>query len=96
MSQTARLEKLHYNQTFAMALRSCTTRRSPFINILVDPTGELDELAGAQGPAIGFNARCNKALIEAFTPTEPPTLLFVSLIFENLFTKFIKIFMERI
>ena len=73
-----------------MASGSRITRRSSRVNTPVNPAGELDELAGAQGPAKGSNAGSNEALTlsEAFTPP------FVPPISEDLFTKFIKVFME--
>ena len=73
-----------------MALRSRTTRRSPCVNTPVNPARELDEFASAQGPARGFNASSDEAsiLLEASTP---PLVLLTS---KNLFTKFMKVFME--
>ena len=73
-----------------MAPGSCTTRRSPCVNTPVNPTGELDELAGAQGLARGSNANSN----EAPTPPEASTLPLVAPTSEDLFTKFMKVFME--
>ena len=67
--------------------RAC---RTPCVNTLVDPAEELDELAGAQGPARRSNAGSDEASIppEASTPPlVPPTS-------EDLFTKFMKMFME--
>ena len=67
---------------------SCTCR-SPRVNTRIDPAGELDELAGAQGLARGSNLGSDEAptLLEAITPPlVPPT--------EDLFTKFMKVFME--
>ena len=63
-------------------------RRSPRVNTLVDPAGELDELAG-QGPARGSNVGSDEAPTppEASTPPPAPTS-------EDLFTKFMKVFME--
>ena len=70
-----------------MASKSRTTRQSPCINPPVNPT-EQDKLAGAQGGR--FNAGSDKA------PTSPeaPTLPLVPPPSEDLFTKFIKVFME--
>ena len=70
-----------------MALGSCTTRRSPCVNPPVDPT-EQDELASAQGGR--SDAGSNKAL----TPPEAPTPPLVSPPAKDLFTKFMKVFME--
>ena len=73
-----------------MTPRSCTIRGSPRVNTPVDFTGELDELAGTQGPARGSNASRDKAS----TPPEtsiPPLVPFTS---EDLFTKFMKVFIE--
>ena len=88
MGQPARLEKQYHNQTFAMApeSRAC---RSPCVNTPVDSAGELDKLAG-QNPARRSNAGSDEAPIfpKAPTPTlVPPT-------FEDLFTIFMKMFME--
>ena len=73
-----------------MAPGSCTTRRSPCINTPVDPAEKLDELAGAQGPARGFNASSD----EAPTPPKASTPLLVAPISKDFFTKFMKVFME--
>ena len=65
------------------------TCRSPCVNTPVNPAGELDKLAGAQGPAKGSNACSNEALIPPETSTlslVPPT--------KDFFTKFMKVFME--
>ena len=71
--------------------RAC---RSFCVNIPLDSTGELDELAGAQDPAKRSNTRSNEASIE--TPTFPEASIpsLVPLTSENLFTKFMKVFME--
>ena len=70
--------------------RAC---RSPRVNTPVDPAGELDELASAQGPARRSNTGSDEVPIEAPTPPEvstpPPTPTS-----EDLFTKFMKVFME--
>ena len=73
---------------------SSTTRWSPCVNTQVNPAGELDELAGAQGPAKRSNAGSNKALTEAFTPLEASTPSLVPLTSKDFFTKFMKVFME--
>ena len=73
-----------------MAPGSCTNRRSPGVNTSVNPARELDELAGTQGPARESNASSD----EASTPPETSTPPFVPLISEDLFTKFMKVFME--
>ena len=71
--------------------RAC---RSPRVNTPVDPAGELDKLAGAQGLARRSNAGSDKAPTEALTPPEAPTPLLVPSPAEDLFTKFMKVFME--
>ena len=58
-------------------------RRSPRVNPPADPTGEQDELAG-QGPVRGFNAGSDEA---PTPPLVPPST-------KDLFTKFMKVFME--
>ena len=73
-----------------MAPGSRTTRWSSCVNTPVDPIGELDELAGAQGPAKGSNADSG----EAPTPLEASTLPLVAPTSKDLFTKFMKVFME--
>ena len=73
-----------------MAPGSRTTRRSPCVNTPVNPARELDELAGVQGPARRSNAGSNEVL----TPPEASTLSLVLLTSEDLFTKFMKVFME--
>ena len=76
--------------SFTIASGSHATRRSPRIITSVDPVGELDKLAGAQGTARRSNARSKKApiplkaLIASLVP--PPA--------KDLFTKFMKVFME--
>ena len=77
-----------------MALGSRTTRRSPCVNTPVDPVGELDELVGAQGPAKRFNAGSDEAPTEAPIPPKASTSPLVPPTSEDLFTKFIKVFME--
>ena len=72
-----------------MAPRSCTTCQSPCVNTLVDPAGELDELAG-QGPARRSNVGSN----EAPTPPEASIPPLVPPTSKDLFTKFMKVFME--
>ena len=72
-----------------MALGSCATCQSPCVTTTVDPAKELDELAGAQGPARGSNAGSDEAptpLKAIILPLVPPT--------EDVFTKFMKVFME--
>ena len=76
-----------------MAPRFCACR-SPCVNTPVDPAGELDELAGAQDPVKEFNARSDKAPTEALTPPEASTSPLVPPTSEDLFTKFMKVFME--
>ena len=72
-----------------MAPGSRATCWSPCVNTPVDSAEEMDELAGAQGPARGSNAGSN----EAPTPPEASTPSFVPPT-EDLFTKFMKVFME--
>ena len=76
-----------------MAPESRTTRRNHCVNTPFDPAGELDELAGAQGPARRSNAGSNEALTEAPTSPEVSTLPLVPPTSEDLFTKFMKVFM---
>ena len=77
-----------------MVQESRTIRRSSCVNTLVDPAGELDKLAGAQGPARKSNARSDESLTKAPTSPEASTLPLVSSISDDLFTKFMKVFME--
>ena len=64
-------------------------RRSPSVNTPVNSAGELDELAG-QGLARGSNVGSN----EAPTPPEASNPPLVPLISKDLFTKFMKVFIE--
>ena len=67
---------------------------SPCVNTLVDPAGELDELAGAQDPVRRSNAGSDKAPTKVPTPPKasiPPLILPTS---EDLFTKFMKVFIK--
>ena len=73
-----------------MAPGSRTTHRSPCVNTPVNPAGELDELAGAQSPAKKSNVESNEAL----TPPEASTPPLIPPTSEDLFTKFMKMFME--
>ena len=72
-----------------MAPGSRATRRSPRVTTPINPAEELDELASAQGPARGSNARSNEAPTppEAITPPLAPPI-------KDLFMKFMKVFME--
>ena len=72
-----------------MASGSCACR-NPCVNTPIDPAGELDELANAQGPA----RRSNAGSDESSTPPEASTPPLVPPISEDLFTKFMKVFME--
>ena len=73
-----------------MAPESRITQQSPRVNTPVDPARKLDELAGAQGPSRGSNAGSN----EAPTLPEASTLTLVTPTSKDLFTKFMKVFME--
>ena len=75
-----------------MAPGSCA-QRSPRVNPPANPTGEQDELAG-QGPIRGFNAGSDEAFTEAPTPLEALTPPLVPPSTKDLFTKFMKVFME--
>ena len=75
-----------------MAPRS-RAQQCPRVNPPADLTGEQDELAG-QGPVRGFNAGSDEAPIESLTPPETPTLPLVPFSTEDLFTKFMRVFME--
>ena len=68
-------------------------QRSPCVNPPANPTGEQDELAG-QGPVQEFNARSNEALTEAPTSPEAPIPPLVPPSIEDLFIKFMKVFIE--
>ena len=70
-----------------MAPRFHTTQRSSRVNLPTDISGEQDELVGAPRKS---NAGSDKAP----TPFEVPTLLLVPPPAEDLFTKFMKVFME--
>ena len=71
-----------------MALGSCA-QRSPCNNPPADPTREQDKLASPQGPV----ERLDVGNDEAPTPLEASTLPFVPPT-EDLFTKFMKAFVE--
>ena len=70
-----------------MAPGSRTTQRSPCVNPPANIPGEQDELASAPG-------KSDAGSDEAPTPSEAPTPPLVLLPAEDLFTKFIKVFME--
>ena len=87
MGQPAHLEESRpwfFSPSFAMAPRSLITGQSLRINLPIDPI-EQDELAGARS-----DADSNKALTFPKAPTPP----LVSPSSKDLFTKFMKIFME--
>ena len=67
--------------------------RSPCVNPPADPTGEQDELAG-QSLIRGFNAGSDEAPTKTLTPPEAPTPPLVLPSTKDLFTKFMKVFME--
>ena len=77
-----------------MAPGSRTTHRSPCINTPVNPARELDKLAGAQGPTKKSNTGSDETPTEAPTPPEVSTPPLVPPTSEDLFTKFMKVFME--
>ena len=68
-----------------MAPGFCTTQWSPCVNLPANISGEQDELAGARSDA-GNN--------KAPTPPEALTPPLVSPPAKNLFTKFMRVFME--
>ena len=70
-----------------MTPKSRTTRRSPCVNLPADISEEQDKLAGAPGKS---NAGSN----EAPTPPEASTLPLIPPPAEDLFTKFMKVFMK--
>ena len=76
-----------------MAPGSCFYQ-SPCVNLPTNLIGEQDEFAGAQDPVKRSNVGSNEIFIEAPIPLEIPTLSFVPPSTENLFIKFIKVFME--
>ena len=78
--------------TFAMAPGSCACQ-SLCINSPADLT-EQNELASVQDTTREFNIESDEASTKAPTPPKALTLLLVSLSNENLFTKFMKMFME--
>ena len=67
-----------------MAPESCAYQ-SPCINPPADISGEQNELA---------DARSDTGSNEALTPSKAPTLSLISPPAKDLFTKFIKVFME--
>ena len=93
MGQPTHLEKQYHNQSFAMAPGSCAYH-SFYINIPANPAEKQDELAGAQSPARWSNVGSDKAPTKAHIPLEAPTPPFVPLSAKDLFTKFMKVFIE--
>ena len=75
-----------------MAPGSCAWQ-SPCVNPLANPIGEQDELT-SQGPVREFNAGSDEAPTKAPTPPEASTPPLVPLFTKDLFTKFIKVFIE--
>ena len=70
------------------------TRRSLCVNTPANLVEKLDEIAGAQDPAIKSNAGSNEAFTKVPTLPEAPTLPLAPLPTEDLFTKFIKVFIK--
>ena len=87
------MEEQYHNHTFAMAPGSCACQNS-CVNTLVNLARELDELASTQGLAKKSNAGSNKALTEALISPDASTLSFVPPTSKDLFTKFMKVFIE--
>ena len=77
-----------------MALRSCIIRQTCYVNTPVNLAGELDELAGTQSPVKRSNAGSNKAPTKTLSLLETSTLPLILPTSEDLFTKFMKVFME--
>ena len=75
-----------------MASRFCICQ-SPHVNTPANPAGELDELTG-QGPVRRSNVKSNEAPTKAPTPPETITLPLVLYPPKDLFTKFMKVFIE--
>ena len=67
---------------------------NPCVNTPVNPVGKLDELAGAQGSARRSNAGSDEVPTEAPTPPEASTLPLIPPTSEDLFTKFMEMFIE--
>ena len=76
-----------------MASESCICR-SFCINTPLDLARELNELDGAQNPAIKSNVESNEAPTEAPTPPKALIPLLVSPTSGDLFNKFMKVFIE--
>ena len=68
-------------------------RRSSYVNPLANLIEEQDEFAG-QSLVQEFNVGSNEALTKAFTPLKAPILPFVPFFIKDLFTRFMKIFIE--
>ena len=69
------------------------TWRSLYVNSPANPTREQDELAN-QSPVWRFNAKSNEAPTKALTPLEALISPLVPPSTKDLFTKFMKVFME--
>ena len=76
-----------------MAPGSCTYR-NPRVNPPANLAGEQDKLTGAQGLAKKSNVRSNKAPTKALISLESLTSPFVPLPAKNIFTRFMKVFIE--
>ena len=89
MGQLARSEKScpwFFSSSFAIALGSRTTRRSPHINLLANISREQNKLAGALRRS-DINKDEAATLPNALTP---PVIFLPA---KDLFTKFMKVFM---
>ena len=73
-----------------MAPRFHTTQQSFCVNLPANLIGEQDKLTGVQGPAKRFNIGSNKAPT-LFEAPIPPLVLSPA---KDIFTKFIKVFIE--
>ena len=79
--------------SIALALESCTCW-----NLCVNPStnlvGELNKLAGAQGPVRGSNTGSNETSTKTSTPPKAHIPPFVLALATDFFTKFMKVFIE--
>ena len=75
-----------------MAPRSCA-QQNLCVNPSANPTREQNNLA-SQGPVQRFNAESDEAPTKAPTPPEAPIPPLIPPFTEDLFTKFMKVFIE--
>ena len=94
MGQLVYLEKSCFCSFFFIKAPESDVQWSSHVNLLTNSIKKQDKLADAQSLAERSNIRSNKASTKAFIPLKTFTLPFILFSTKNIFTKFIKAFVE--